>query len=50
MNKGHFKFLLTQKFKGGTKIHLFEYAVKYENFNAIYLSFGAIYLSFGAKY
>jgi len=35
---------------GGTKIHLFEFEVKYLNFRAMYLSFGAAYLNFGAVY
>jgi len=35
---------------GGTKIHLFEFGVKYLNFGATYLSFDAVYLNFGAKY
>ena len=30
---------------GGTKIHLFEFAVKYLNFGATYSSFGSIYLN-----
>ena len=34
----------------GTKIHLFEFGVKYLNFGATYLSFGAIFLSFGAMH
>jgi len=35
---------------GGTKIHLFEFGVKYLNFGATYLIFGAIYLNLGAIY
>jgi len=33
-----------------TKIHLFEFGVKYVDFGATYMSFGAIYLSFSAIY
>jgi len=32
----------------GTKIHFFEFEIKYLNFGAMYLSFGAMYLNFGA--
>ena len=30
---------------GGTKIHLFEFGLKYVNFGATYLSYGAVYLN-----
>jgi len=35
---------------GGTKIHVFEFGVKYLNLGATYLSFGAVCLNFGAIY
>jgi len=34
-----------QEVFGGTKIHLFEFGVKYLNFGATYVNFGAIYLA-----
>jgi len=34
----------------GTKIHLFEFGVKYLNFGARYLGFCAMYLNFGTAH